>query len=143
MGVAAVMSGGVKLASDVREEHLQRLISACNADISASVNNASAEKRPNAFDDFEDLVPKESRMAVGHVLWDDCNPSVLRDSSESKLTTQQREILLSDAATFSPAPWFLGAVGLLVLSALPWLWYSFLRRIAELKSAVGGNPPER
>ena len=28
-----------------------------------------------------------------------------------------------------------------VLSALPWLWYFLLRRIAELRAAIGGKPP--
>lgn len=39
----------------------------------------------------------------------------------------------------SPAPVALALFG---LSAMPWLWYALLRRIAELRAAVGGNPPE-
>jgi hypothetical protein len=33
------------------------------------------------------------------------------------------------------------AVAVLCLSAVPWLWYFLLRRIAELRAAIGGNPP--
>ena len=28
-----------------------------------------------------------------------------------------------------------------VLGALPWAWYFLLRRIAELRAAISGNPP--
>jgi uncharacterized membrane protein len=30
-----------------------------------------------------------------------------------------------------------------VLGALPWAWYFLLRRIAELRAAIGGNPPAK
>ena len=34
------------------------------------------------------------------------------------------------------------ALTVLALSAAPWLWYALLRRLAEVRTALGGNPPE-
>lgn len=33
------------------------------------------------------------------------------------------------------------ALTVLALSAAPWLWYALLRRLAEVRTALGGNPP--
>jgi len=35
------------------------------------------------------------------------------------------------------------ALGILALGAVPWLWYSLLHRIAELRAAFGGQAPNR
>jgi hypothetical protein len=35
------------------------------------------------------------------------------------------------------------ALGILALSVVPWLWYSLLRRVAELRAAIGGQAPNR
>lgn len=37
--------------------------------------------------------------------------------------------------------WFVAAI-VAILGALPWAWYFLLRRIAELRAAIGGNPPK-
>jgi hypothetical protein len=34
------------------------------------------------------------------------------------------------------------ALAVFVLGALPWAWYALLRRIGELRAAIGGKPPE-
>lgn len=34
-----------------------------------------------------------------------------------------------------------GAAVIAILGALPWAWYFLLRRVAELRAAIGGKPP--
>jgi hypothetical protein len=62
---------------------------------------------------------------------------------ELKAGGVQAKIVDADRDIRSSRSWPLPvALAVLSLSALPWLWYAFLRRIAELRVAIGGNPPE-
>jgi hypothetical protein len=56
----------------------------------------------------------------------------------------QAKIVDVDRAVRNSTDWPLPvALALFGLSATPWLWYALLRRIGELRAAIGGNPPER
>jgi hypothetical protein len=60
-----------------------------------------------------------------------------------KLIGIQAKILDVSRAVRSSRSWPLPiALALFGLSAMPWLWYALLRRIGELRAAIGGNPPE-
>lgn len=55
----------------------------------------------------------------------------------------QAKIVQAHRAVTSSKRWPLTvALSVLVLSALPWAWYALLRRIGELRAAIGGKPPE-
>ena len=50
-----------------------------------------------------------------------------------------------DLWAIGDSPWFwLGHFAWVIgtLGVLPWAWYFLLRRIAELRAAIGGKPPE-
>ena len=52
---------------------------------------------------------------------------------QAKLVAAQKDVLKSE-------DWFLPvAIVVLVISALPWLWYFLLRRIRELRDAILGK----
>jgi hypothetical protein len=52
------------------------------------------------------------------------------------------EILDAHAAAAASRSWSkLAAPTIAVLGALPWTWYFLLRRVAELRAAIGGQPP--
>jgi hypothetical protein len=54
----------------------------------------------------------------------------------------QREILDAHQAVVASKAWPLPAVlTLFAVGVIPWLWYFLLRRIAELRAAIGGKPP--
>jgi hypothetical protein len=54
----------------------------------------------------------------------------------------QADILNAHKAVAASKTWPTpAALVLLGIGATPWLWYFLLRRIAELRSAIGGKPP--
>ena len=64
------------------------------------------------------------------------------DNTE-KLVGIQAKIVEADGVARNSRSWPLSvALTLFGLSAMPWLWYALLRRIGELRAAIGGNPPE-
>ena len=69
-------------------------------------------------------------------------PNAASMSGYWKGTPQCRAFSKAEIAVTSWKPWPLSAA-LLVLgfSAMPWLWYFLLRRIAELRAAISGKPP--
>jgi len=70
-----------------------------------------------------------------------CDPNDL--DGLSPLKGIQASIVQAHSSERSFREWPLPvALVLLALSAVPWLWYAFLRRMAELRAAIGGNPPE-
>jgi hypothetical protein len=63
--------------------------------------------------------------------------------NNGKLVGIQAKIVEADSVARNSRSWPLSvALTLFVLSAMPWLWYALLRRIGELRAAIGGNPPE-
>jgi hypothetical protein len=54
----------------------------------------------------------------------------------------QADIVKAHQAVAASEAWPIpAALVLLGIGATPWLWYFLLRRIAELRSAMGGKPP--
>jgi hypothetical protein len=54
----------------------------------------------------------------------------------------QLEVAAAQRGLFDPIDWFIGAAILAIASAVPWFWYFMLRRLAEVRAAIGGNPPD-
>jgi hypothetical protein len=77
------------------------------------------------------------------VLWDNesCDPQVLATATDVRWV--YADLLAADRAVAEArsVPFRLAALAIAVVSALPWGWYFLLRRIAELRAAIGGNPP--
>lgn len=68
-----------------------------------------------------------------------CDPDEL---STDTLTGVQAKIVSAHQATRASQSWPIpAALILLGIGTVPWLWYFLLRRIAELRSAIGGKPP--
>jgi hypothetical protein len=72
-----------------------------------------------------------------------CDRHELKNDAGAKLVGLQAEIVAAHDATFDPRPWFYASLYLSAASAVPWVWYFLLRRVAEVKAAVSGNPPEK
>jgi hypothetical protein len=63
--------------------------------------------------------------------------------NNGKLVGIQAKIVEAEGLVRKSRSWPLPvALALFGLSAMPWLWYALLRRIGELRAAIGGNPPE-
>jgi hypothetical protein len=72
----------------------------------------------------------------------DANELVNLDNTGNLVGIQAKIVEVNRAVRNSrswPVPVALTLFG---LSAMPWLWYAMLRRIGELRAAIGGNPPE-
>jgi hypothetical protein len=69
-----------------------------------------------------------------------CDPRQLTDVTVPGV---QRDIADAYRQAWTPRPEWPKpvALALIVLGLAPWAWYFLLRRIAELRSAIGGNPP--
>jgi hypothetical protein len=64
-------------------------------------------------------------------------------SDGTKLPGIQAKIVDAHRASSASRTWPLpAALVLFCLMALPWAWYALLRRIGELRAAIGGQPPE-
>lgn len=71
-----------------------------------------------------------------------CDANVLSGAGES--TGIQLAIVQADeAAKTSGETARVAALAVVLVSLLPWLWYFLLRRVAEVRLAVSGKPPER
>jgi hypothetical protein len=81
---------------------------------------------------------------LGGIVWDNasCDPVTLATAGE--VSGIYAELLEADRTLAASRSWHTGPVAFVVLclSALPWAWYFLLRRIAELRSAIGGDPPQ-
>lgn len=71
-----------------------------------------------------------------------CDSATLTVEDADKLEPVQAQILAAEAKS-KPYRWPVRAALIVaLLSALPWLWYFLLRRIAELRGAFTGKPPD-
>ena len=76
-------------------------------------------------------------------------PGVLVCDAETLMTDgravgiQEKIVEAQTAVTASAALPVPLAIAVSILLAVPWAWYALLRRIGELRAAIGGNPPER
>ena len=86
---------------------------------------------------IEDLpVPLEWQVAHDEMI---CDVSELQGL---KLVGLQAKMISAHRATLRFSQWPVPAAFILLIAgAVPWLWYFLLRRIAELRSAIGGKPP--
>ena len=119
---SALVYGAGELNTHRLEQKVQRLQQACIAEQNA------AEKKQDAL----------SALARIFTFKPSCDPAELARSAgytavQEQLGTTERELLHWDS-------WCLiAATGIAVMSCLPWLWYFFLRRIRELREAIGGR----
>jgi hypothetical protein len=106
----------------------------------------------NKFPQYRDLTDQELAQKIhdkypGRMV---CDPETLLDldmpsSSNTGRGTNGVQARIVDARNTRVASesWPLpAALAVLVLFSVPWLWYAVLRRIAELRAAIGGNPPK-
>jgi hypothetical protein len=102
--------------ADVRSKYPQ-LRKLSDDQLIADIN----EKYPGEFDcDAKSLMTADKTVGI-----------------QRKITEAEVELVGSEAW---PVPL---AIGVLLLFCVPWAWYALLRRIGELRAAIGGNPPER
>jgi hypothetical protein len=71
-----------------------------------------------------------------------CDPRELVSSGLDLIGVQAKLVEADRAVTDSKAWPLTVALAVFVLGALPWAWYALLRRIGELRAAIGGKPPE-
>jgi hypothetical protein len=115
-GASLLIGGGAYLLEHHRNIALASAVERCHAEA------VEIAKNPDAFD-FEMI----------------CAPSEL--ASGPALKGVQAEVAAANAATFDSVRWIAGAFVLFAISALPWVWYFLLRRIAEVRAAIAGSPP--
>lgn len=105
--------------------------------------NSRADRSITA-DEILGVVPEQKRPSSSEPYWSDvmvCDASAL--SSLTVETGIQRKI----ADTYMKARNSTGestvlAVIIAVLAVIPWLWYFLLRRVVELRNAIGGRSPD-
>jgi hypothetical protein len=115
-GLSIVIGGGAYLIERQRSQALDAAIERCHAESIASK-------------DYKEL---HFQM--------DCSPADLF-LDDPPFVDVQAEVVGAEAKQFQSRLWLQGALVLFGISALPWLWYTLLRRIAELRAAVSGKPP--
>ena len=112
----------------------------------------------NPFDIWEMQSARKERLASGRTDWSGlavppwdvsaiqwdlmCDATKLQ--ADEKLLDSQSEIRRAYDAARASRKWPMPvALALVCLGTVPLLWYFLLRRIAELRAAVAGNPPDR
>jgi hypothetical protein len=71
-----------------------------------------------------------------------CDSSRLAVEDADTLKPVQAQILAAEAKAGAYDRPTQAALVVALLSAAPWLWYFLLRRVAELRGAVAGKPPD-
>jgi hypothetical protein len=122
--LAVAVYGGVAWNKQRLDKHLRSLVAQCDA-----INDRNVKVVPEAGKPW-------TRYRADPLV---CEPNAL--ASAVQVSELQADILgahsdWKDAANPIPA-----AVLLTILSAVPWLWYFLLRRIVELRNAIGGKAP--
>jgi hypothetical protein len=105
----------------------------------------------NKYPQYRDLTDQELAQKIhdkypGRMV---CDPETLLaldqpSSSNTGRETSGIQARIADArnAKVASESWPLPvAIAVLGLFSVPWLWYAVLRRLAELRAAIGGNPP--
>lgn len=107
---------------------------------------------PNPFDQFDIVQPSESELGQPWTKYQkkedpwSLAPLVCDASTLARLGNNvgiQADIVKAHWAAIASRDWPIpAALFVLGVSVLPWLWYFLLRRIAELRAAIVGNPPK-
>jgi hypothetical protein len=126
VAIACLAAAGALLAIEPLntwrlEQRTARLQTQCQAE------NAKRQKAHPSEDGWE-LVPMI------------CDPRQLTDVTVPGV---QRDIANAYREAWTPVPEWPKPVALVLVAfgLAPWAWYFLLRRIAELRAAIGGNPP--
>lgn len=125
--------------------HRSSTVDALQARCEAEADSEAALKNAKTATPTEETVVQAQEPWANESWRNDrlvCDPYELL-AIASELQGVQAEIAAAHKAQLDPTPWILGSALLLVASALPWFWYFLLRRLAEVRAAIGGNPPDK
>ena len=138
-----VGAGLVLTAGSLNERRLDRRLAElekqCQAEPAAPFDSsrpwttAGSTEPANPFDKYDDDFDPATAVLY-------CDAAGLWYRSE-ELTGIQKTLATTYRDKLQTENWSILAAGLLVISAVPWLWYFLLRRIGELRAAIRGNPP--
>jgi hypothetical protein len=107
------------------------------------IGSLTAKHDINVFGLLEAREHLKDAVAGLDVLWDNesCDPQVLATAPDVRW--MYADLLTADraAAEARSIPFRFVALLIAVVSVLPAAWYFLLRRIAELRAAIGGDPP--
>jgi hypothetical protein len=144
VGIAMVIGGGASLLAARSEHAVAEAVKTCELENKqlpkALLCDADWLIRDAAdLESIKDMPPPPPDSVI---TWDR-DPNEPEGVSDPWHNATQKNIVAAKKAVFNATPWLTGSLLLAAASAVPWLWYFLLRRLAEVRAALGGNPPDK
>ncbi len=126
--VGLTAAGAVLVAGSMNTKHLRRA-----ADAAQARCDPAAPGKPVPVWDLPDTDPIVAM-----------NMETVARAAEAACYEKLAARVPSEATISASEKWpHVVAAIIAILAVLPWAWYFLLRRVAELRAAIAGNPPAR
>jgi hypothetical protein len=131
--VEALKRSGVSVPDEWLDEKAQPGSVVPESDLPVTTSKSTVNSQKRLAIDWSAIETKETTIV--------CDADVLEQLQGNPIGIQS-DIQKARAATRSSSTWPLPTAAIILgISLLYWGWYFFLRRIGELRAAVGGSPP--